>query len=98
MLVWMIVESAARATSFSMIGTPPTEVGQIPHLLLAQRLAADGQGADRQAGRPELDDDRRPDPRRQEAQGGIGEAGDLGHPGVLIVRGMEVDLDEADAG
>ena len=74
------------------------EVGQVPHLLLAQRLAADGEGADRQAGRAELDDDRGEHALGQVAQGRVGETGDLGHAGIHIVGRMKIDLDETHAG
>ena len=76
---------------------PHSVVGEVTDFLLAQRLAADREGADRQAGRAKFDDDRREDSLGQVAQSRVGEAGDLGHSGIHIIGGMKIDLDEADS-
>ena len=46
---------------------------------------------------PKLDDDRGKDTLRQKFQVRISEAGNLGQPGIDVIRGMKVDLDQAHA-
>ncbi len=74
------------------------ELGEIFELGLVKALAFERDQADRQVRRVELEHDGRQRAGRQAAQVGHGEIGDVGDGGVGVGAGLEVDLDERDAG
>ncbi len=73
------------------------ELADVVELRLVEAFAFQGDQADRQTGRVELQDDRRQRSRRQAAQLRHGKIRDRGHRGIGVGARLEVDADQAHA-